>query len=283
MISVSPLVRCPSCRYSLRGLPSAHQCPECGLEYDDRTIVFSPFQPWRPFVGEMVAMVFFTLFLFPNAIMALGRLASPGWRPFVWLLLYVWPVLTAIRIWLAYRRPNFIIANKHGLSVRVFQVLRRVEWRDIRYGKQAEHILARQTIRVLMKDGGRPLLVRGVLETESEAWSFCEIMGVIAGAPQDGPDVAMRWDAAWNRWREWAAGRVVKAPSNLSFYYSAAAFVLILTCIGLRVFAGTLISGQVIGVVVAIAVIAIPILILAGQWLSDPRAQIRKAEDEEVG
>ncbi|MCA9255464.1 MAG: hypothetical protein KDA33_07490 [Phycisphaerales bacterium] len=37
---VSPDERCLQCRYSLEGLPSAHQCPECGLAFDAETIVF---------------------------------------------------------------------------------------------------------------------------------------------------------------------------------------------------------------------------------------------------
>ena len=29
------LKRCPECDYDLRGLPYAHNCPECGIEYDE--------------------------------------------------------------------------------------------------------------------------------------------------------------------------------------------------------------------------------------------------------
>lgn len=30
------LKRCPECNYDLRGLPYAHNCPECGIEYDEK-------------------------------------------------------------------------------------------------------------------------------------------------------------------------------------------------------------------------------------------------------
>jgi hypothetical protein len=36
---MSAVQRCPVCEYDLAGLPAAHACPECGFEYDERTIV----------------------------------------------------------------------------------------------------------------------------------------------------------------------------------------------------------------------------------------------------
>jgi len=32
---------CPACEYDLRGLPSEHKCPECGLTYDRETMVWT--------------------------------------------------------------------------------------------------------------------------------------------------------------------------------------------------------------------------------------------------
>lgn len=34
---MKPLTWCPQCRYSLKGLPADHNCPECGFEYDAET------------------------------------------------------------------------------------------------------------------------------------------------------------------------------------------------------------------------------------------------------
>ena len=50
------LNRCPICRYSLRGLPVEHKCPECGFEYDQETSVFYP--RWKPrFIFLVVCVV----------------------------------------------------------------------------------------------------------------------------------------------------------------------------------------------------------------------------------
>ncbi len=36
--TISPVLdKCPQCNYSLKGLPANHICPECGLEYDERS------------------------------------------------------------------------------------------------------------------------------------------------------------------------------------------------------------------------------------------------------
>jgi hypothetical protein len=40
-----PLSECPSCQYSLCGLPAPHRCPECGLAYDAHTFAWVIAQP----------------------------------------------------------------------------------------------------------------------------------------------------------------------------------------------------------------------------------------------
>ena len=44
--SSKPLKRCPVCRYDLRGLPTEHRCPECGMAYD------STMRIWREGVSN---------------------------------------------------------------------------------------------------------------------------------------------------------------------------------------------------------------------------------------
>ncbi|MCP4593469.1 MAG: hypothetical protein GY842_22255 [bacterium] len=51
MIELAPFTHCPVCTYSLRGLPPDHRCPECGLRYDEGTLVFRPRRPRLGLLG----------------------------------------------------------------------------------------------------------------------------------------------------------------------------------------------------------------------------------------
>ncbi|MHC4672779.1 MAG: hypothetical protein ACYTBZ_09880 [Planctomycetota bacterium] len=41
------LLKCPFCKYSLRGLPIKHRCPECGQEFDRRWEIFGGLPRWH--------------------------------------------------------------------------------------------------------------------------------------------------------------------------------------------------------------------------------------------
>ncbi len=53
------LTWCPQCKYSLKGLPANHNCPECGFEYDAETAAWhhQPSRIWTSF--EILATLFF--------------------------------------------------------------------------------------------------------------------------------------------------------------------------------------------------------------------------------
>lgn len=50
------LTHCPICTYDLSGLPQSHTCPECGFEYDRRTVVI-----WQGNRFAWFALFFFGL------------------------------------------------------------------------------------------------------------------------------------------------------------------------------------------------------------------------------
>jgi hypothetical protein len=62
---------CPYCRYSLRGLPRPHHCPECGRAYDELTCAWRPPGIWNLFrsvgftrVAALSALVNWCMMLF---------------------------------------------------------------------------------------------------------------------------------------------------------------------------------------------------------------------------
>ncbi len=67
------LEACPRCDYLLTGLPAIHRCPECGLEYDDRTFVLTGISRGTSNMsaGRKVAWLFVCLgaFVFPDLLL----------------------------------------------------------------------------------------------------------------------------------------------------------------------------------------------------------------------
>ncbi len=277
MISVSPLVRCPSCRYSLRGLPSAHQCPECGLEYDDRTIVFSPLQPWRPFVGEGISMMLVTLVIMPQSVRAAAALFGPSWSTFFWLAIYIWPALLGLRMLRAHRRRNVVVIDASGIEVRSAGKQERFAWNDVTWRDPM------MRYRIVGSGGPKPVSVRGVFETKIETARFDQIVRTLTTPPCSVEEYALRWVAKWPRWVSWESGSVLKAPSNWAFYSIAAAFLLIILNLGLSVILRGMISKGALAVIGALSSIAVVVLVLANQWFGDPRLHKKEGEDEEVG
>ena len=68
---------CPACRYSLRGLPARHACPECGFRYDKDACLVVPRQVGRIIYGvASTAMFLAGLFLWWWGVRGIGPLLS---------------------------------------------------------------------------------------------------------------------------------------------------------------------------------------------------------------
>jgi hypothetical protein len=66
-----PFDRCPRCRYSLRGLPANHFCPECGLEYDENCVAAKVRNPKRVLL-QIVFLVVMVGYMFAVSPPSLG-------------------------------------------------------------------------------------------------------------------------------------------------------------------------------------------------------------------
>lgn len=110
------LDRCPACRYSLQGLPSVYRCPECGFEYDDKTLVVEMFdRPWKnPLLGAEILMLMY---------LALGlsyQLMNATVNFFTWLNLVVF-ISASVLFFLgfdAFRYPPMVVVSPVGVLLR---------------------------------------------------------------------------------------------------------------------------------------------------------------------
>lgn len=84
-MSHRPLSECPLCRYSLKGLPPRHQCPECGFAYDARMSI----RPLDLKRNLIVMGSFFAWFLIQFGFLAYrGGIASVPAITYVMLAVY---------------------------------------------------------------------------------------------------------------------------------------------------------------------------------------------------
>lgn len=51
---------CPVCRYSLRGLPARHKCPECGFRYNKHACLVAPYRLLQVILAVANSVMFLT-------------------------------------------------------------------------------------------------------------------------------------------------------------------------------------------------------------------------------
>ena len=112
---------CPSCGYSLVGLPDEHRCPECGLEYERDSLVFTePRRIWKVLVVANAGMFLICLvsWLFRGAstgielwLVGLFGMMSAGW---------IWHLLKKRRAILV--SPNTIRIVERDAQQEVYQI-----------------------------------------------------------------------------------------------------------------------------------------------------------------
>lgn len=100
--------RCPRCCYSLRGLPTVHRCPECGLQCDSDAVVFrEPRIAW-----VCVASLTAGLLLWR----AVSTFAGIG-RSWDWWANTPLVALLAVLIWWLTRQRHMVIVSPRYLQI----------------------------------------------------------------------------------------------------------------------------------------------------------------------
>ncbi len=118
-----PFDDCPSCNYSLEGLPAAHRCPECGFPYDEHTLAWVEPLPWRPMliaVAVVAVVAFLCGFVFH----------LPG--GYVSLMLFGLGVPSVILAPLLLLRKPMVAITPEGVIVRsILRIEQTFPWHEV--------------------------------------------------------------------------------------------------------------------------------------------------------
>ncbi len=177
---------CPECRYPLKGLPEKHACPECGLRYDEHSVVRRakvPFAFYGGFLGFLgglpgVVQVYWILRLelavFISVLFA-AILATVG--------------LIVLRF---VRRGSMAAAMTDGLHLRVQRLPQRVvPWSSISHAIASPKSLYRGLpyfrfgVTIFLKSERRTHDVLGVFKNEEEASAFAGTINHYVNAQSD--------------------------------------------------------------------------------------------------
>lgn len=162
-MSAPDLSQCANCRYSLKGLPRTHRCPECGLHYDEWTRIWRPRYPawayWTP-LGMVLLVVGLDL----------DDIARGDWSGVLWKLIFVGPII-GFGVWQirrANRKGRYAAITPEGVWMRTSDVETTVAWTEFS-DAQAK---ARNKVVIACHDGRR-ILVEGIFGT-ADVGAFCQ-------------------------------------------------------------------------------------------------------------
>ncbi len=167
------LSECPQCRYSLKGLPAEHRCPECGLGYDAASELFKPAHS-RALLWAAVGPVmggFWMLLQVLNVARAL-----PGkWQWTMWLFSCAYVSMLAWfgwRLWKNYRRGAIVATMPDALWLRFDRATEEhIPWAGI-----SRVVVSRGFVGATMflKETKTVRDIRGVFKNRADAERFVE-------------------------------------------------------------------------------------------------------------
>ncbi len=116
---VETLDHCLVCGYSLHGLPDVHRCPECGTDYDRRTLVWRQKSPWRKialYLGWQLLLTYLLIeILAAKTVAAFGSNYGPIVLGLILMLILLGTVAHRI---VQHRRGMLVALTPEGIFVR---------------------------------------------------------------------------------------------------------------------------------------------------------------------
>ncbi len=166
--SCAGLTTCPIDSYSLRGLPTAHRCPECGFRYDRRMCVW-PAPNLRQYLGFGIAVY---ALLLAGAVLSSGSMMLSGPRLIFVSILLSSCGLSLSRGWLAYRNRPFVATAPDGLILRSRGRLPRIiPWESV--GEPMVRTIGKRAlVKVPLTDGSQAIDVSAFIWDSMSATFF---------------------------------------------------------------------------------------------------------------
>ena len=130
---------CPQCDYDLQNLPAAHRCPECGLQYDDQTLVWVvDAKGQRAFELAMLwqGVIWFSIYLF-QWIFSVG----PGkWLTMMLLPSVFFALFAASRYGRWFFNTRVAVAADRLIDRKPMRRVRVIHYRDVRWIRESDRL-----------------------------------------------------------------------------------------------------------------------------------------------
>ncbi len=113
------LQECPRCAYSLRGLPTDHTCPECGLAYDEDCEFYPTIKPKR-LIFQLSLLIGLGLILLPSLRHFGNFMMVSSWLKLKAIAAVLWWTGVLQQLWLwakSYRAGTGVAVTSDGLFI----------------------------------------------------------------------------------------------------------------------------------------------------------------------